>query len=149
MPTASTPPAHVIIVEDNEALREAMAEHLMDEGYLVRAVADGAALDQALHEAMADVLILDINLPIEDGYTISKRIRASFPTIGIMILSARVQTRDTQSQGQAADMQLAKPLAPQVLSEAIRHLCQIAASRRLQIRPAGGPQPKCPHTKVG
>ena len=149
MPTASMPPAHVIIVEDNEALREAMAEHLMDEGYLVRAVADGATLDQALHEAMADVLILDINLPIEDGYTISKRIRASFPAIGIMILSARVQTRDTQSQGQAADMQLAKPLAPQVLSEAIRHLCQLAANRRLQIRPAGGPHPKCPHPKVG
>ena len=141
------PPAHVIIVEDNEALREAMAEHLMDEGYLVRAVADGATLDQALHEAMADVLILDINLPIEDGYTISKRIRASFPAIGIMILSARVQTRDTQSQGRAADMQLAKPLAPQVLSEAIRHLCQLAANRRLQIRPAGGPHPKCPHPK--
>ena len=143
------PPAHVIIVEDNEALREAMAEHLMDEGYQVRAVADGATLDQALHEAMADVLILDINLPIEDGYTISKRIRASFPAIGIMILSARVQTRDTQSQGQAADMQLAKPLAPQVLSEAIRHLCQLAASRRLQIRPGVGPQPKCPQPKVG
>ena len=149
MPTASMPPAHVIIVEDNEALREAMAEHLMDEGYLVRAVADGATLDQALHEAMADVLILDINLPIEDGYTISKRIRASFPAIGIMILSARVQTRDTQSQGRAADMQLAKPLAPQVLSEAIRHLCQLAASRRLQIRPGVGPQPKCPQPKVG
>ena len=131
------------------AVREAMAEHLMDEGYLVRAVADGATLDQALHEAMADVLILDINLPIEDGYTISKRIRASFPAIGIMILSARVQTRDTQSQGQAADMQLAKPLAPQVLSEAIRHLCQLAASRRLQIRPGVGPQPKCPQPKVG
>jgi len=143
------PPAHVIIVEDNEALREAMAEHLMDEGYQVRAVADGATLDQALHEAMADVLILDINLPIEDGYTISKRIRASFPTIGIMILSARVQTNESRSQGQNADMQLAKPLAPQVLSEAIRHLCQLAASRRLQIRPAGGPQPKCPQPKVG
>jgi len=130
MRTASIPPAQVIIVEDHEAVREAMTEHLMDEGYVVRAVADGAALDKALHQAMADVLILDINLPIEDGYAISKRMRASFPAIGIMILSARVQTNESRSQGHTADMQLAKPLAPQVLSEAIRHLCQLAASRR-------------------
>ena len=126
MRTAYIPPGQVIIVEDNEAVREAMTEHLMDEGYVVRGVADGAALD----EAMADALILDINLPIEDGYAISKRMRASFPAIGIMILSARVQTNESRSQGQNADMQLAKPLAPQVLSEAIRHLCQLAASRR-------------------
>jgi DNA-binding response OmpR family regulator len=130
MPTSSTPPAQIIIVEDNEAVREAMAEHLMDQGYAVRGVADGAALDQALHDAMADALILDINLPLEDGYAISRRIRASFPDIGILILSARVQTNESRSQGQNADMQLAKPLAPQVLSEAIRHLCQLAASRR-------------------
>jgi len=131
MPTSSTPSAQIIIVEDNEAVREAMAEHLMDQGYAVRGVADGAALDQALHDAMADALILDINLPLEDGYAISRRIRASFPAIGILILSARVQTRDTPSLGQAAEMQLAKPITPQAFSAAIRQLCQLAASRRL------------------
>jgi DNA-binding response OmpR family regulator len=131
MPTSSTPSTQIIIVEDNEAVREAMAEHLMDQGYAVRGVADGAALDLALHDAMADALILDINLPLEDGYAISRRIRASFPDIGILILSARVQTRDTPSLGQAADMQLAKPITPQALSAAIRQLCQLAASRRL------------------
>ena len=115
MPTSSTPSTQIIIVEDNEAVREAMAEHLMDQGYAVRGVADGAALDLAL----------------EDGYAISRRIRASFPDIGILILSARVQTRDTPSLGQAADMQLAKPITPQALSAAIRQLCQLAASRRL------------------
>jgi len=131
MPTRSVPSAHIIIVEDNDAVREAMAEHLTDEGYAVRGVADGTALDQALHHAMAEVLILDINLPIEDGYAIAKRIRASFPAIGILILSARVQTRDTASLGHAADMQLAKPIAPQALSEAVRQLCHLAARRRL------------------
>jgi DNA-binding response OmpR family regulator len=128
MPTSST---QIIIVEDNEAVREAMAEHLMDEGYAVRGVGDGAALDLALHHAMADALILDINLPLEDGHAISRRIRARFPAIGILILSARVQTRDTPSLGHAADMQLAKPITPQALSEAIRQLCQLVARRRL------------------
>jgi two-component system OmpR family response regulator len=131
MPTRSAPPTQIIIVEDNEAVRDAMAEHLMDEGYAVRGVADGATLDQALRLDMADALILDIHLPIEDGYAISKRIRASFPAIGILILSARVQTRETASLGQAADMQLAKPITPQALSEAIRQLCDLAARRRL------------------
>ena len=63
----------VILVEDNMALREALEHHLRDAGFSTRGVGDGQELNQELAISMPDVIVLDLNLPEEDGLSICKR----------------------------------------------------------------------------
>ena len=65
----------ILIVEDNYALRETLADYLLEQGFNLRCVDDGEELNAALAEKICDVLVLDLNLPNEDGLSISKRIR--------------------------------------------------------------------------
>jgi len=83
--------ADIIIVDDNPAIREALAEYLLDTGYTVRTAGDGPALDLLLQARPADALILDVNLPGENGYAIASRVREALPWIGILILSAQLK----------------------------------------------------------
>ncbi|RZI55434.1 MAG: response regulator, partial [Zymomonas sp.] len=65
----------VIVVEDNEILREEMLLFLSEDGFDVRGVYSGEGLNKAIEERPADLLILDLNLPGEDGISITRRIR--------------------------------------------------------------------------
>ncbi len=123
------PLADIIIVEDNPAIREALAEYLLDEGFAVRTANDGATLDLLLQARSADALILDLNLPHENGYAIAKRVRQSFPAIGILILSARVKGDPSDTQAAIADLQLAKPVEPRALAQAVRQVHALAMAR--------------------
>ncbi len=122
--------ADIIIVEDNPAIREALAEYLLDEGFAVRTASDGNALDLLLQARTADALILDLNLPHENGYAIAKRVRQSFPAIGILILSARVKGDASDPQAAIADLQMAKPVQPHALAQAVRQVYALAMARR-------------------
>jgi CheY-like chemotaxis protein len=74
--------ASLILVEDNDALREELENYLSEEGFDVRGVDCGESLNLALLERPADILILDLNMAEEDGLSICKRIRKSMPAIG-------------------------------------------------------------------
>jgi DNA-binding response OmpR family regulator len=102
-------PIDILIVEDNYALRESLADYLQSEGFNLRCVDDGEELNAELAKRVCDVLVLDLNLPNEDGISIAKRIRSAFPKMGIVILTARVQGVDrTQSYESGADIYLTK-----------------------------------------
>lgn len=106
-------PIDVVIVEDNYALRESLADYLQSEGFQLRCVDEGEELNAELSMRVCDVLVLDLNLPNEDGISIAKRIRNAFPKMGIVILTARVQGIDrTQSYESGADIYLTKPVSP-------------------------------------
>ncbi len=115
--------ADILIVEDNYALRESLSDYLKSEGFSLRCVDDGEELNEALSTRACDVLVLDLNLPNEDGLSISKRIRNAYPKMGIVILTARVQGIDrTQSYESGADIYLTKPVSPSELRTVILNL---------------------------
>ena len=115
--------ADILIVEDNYALRESLSDYLKSEGFSIRCVDDGEELNEALSSRACDVLVLDLNLPNEDGISISKRIRNAYPKMGIVILTARVQGIDrTQSYESGADIYLTKPVSPSELRTVILNL---------------------------
>jgi len=115
----------IIIVEDNESLRTEIEDHLKDEGFWVRGVEDGFELNQALSESPAEALLLDLNLPNEDGLEITKRVRKAYPNIGIVILSARVRSVDREGGYEAgADVYITKPAKPQELTIILNNLCR-------------------------
>jgi two-component system phosphate regulon response regulator OmpR len=71
----------------------------------VRGPASGEELNQAIEEQGADILILNLNLPEEDDISIAKRIRQSFPSDGIIMLTARVRSADRlESYATGADV---------------------------------------------
>ena len=117
------PTPSLILVEDNERLREELENYLRDEGFDVRGVDGGQALNQALLERRADVLILDLNMAEEDGISIAKRMRITSPEVGIVMLTARVQSIDKQNGYQSgADVYMTKPARPAELVAALRNL---------------------------
>lgn len=118
-------------MEDNLAVREALCEHLAFEGFDVRGADDGQALTTELALRPADALVLDLNLPFEDGISIATRVRQACPGIGILILSGRVLPRDrAEGYHSGADVYLTKPASPEELTVVLRNLC-----RRLQPAP--------------
>lgn len=89
----------------------------------MRCVDDGQELNEALAKRACDVLVLDLNLPNEDGISISQRIRTAYPKMGIIILTARIQGKDrTQSYESGADIYLTKPVAPDELKTVLLNL---------------------------
>jgi DNA-binding response OmpR family regulator len=123
MNTAKVGIPAVIVVEDNVTLRDELVLFLSEEGFDVRGVSTGEELNVALQAQRADILILDLNLPAEDGISITRRVRRALPTVGIIILSARVRSTDRlEGYATGADVYLTKPTRPDELAAVVRNL---------------------------
>ncbi|HWC11501.1 MAG TPA: response regulator transcription factor [Acidimicrobiales bacterium] len=115
--------ARVVVVDDDEALRNAVRRALRLEGYDVATAADGAdALDQ-LGSLQADLVVLDVLMPVLDGITVCRRLRRSGDRTPILMLTARDAVSDRVTGLDAgADDYLTKPFALEELLARIRAL---------------------------
>jgi two-component system, OmpR family, response regulator len=119
--------ARIAVVEDEASLRADVVEYLSACGHAVVGCEDGRALDRALAENPADLIILDINLPGEDGFSIAKRLR-DHSDVGIIMLTARsVNVDRVVGLEIGADVYLVKPIELRELEAQVRSL-----SRRLR-----------------
>jgi len=110
----------IALVEDDPLLRKEMHYHLKQQGFVVYALDRGSSLDELLLTEPIDTLILDLNLPGEDGLSIAKRIRLSIPLIVIIMLTARTATPERLKGYEAgADIYLSKPIDPEELTAAL------------------------------
>lgn len=129
MPTPdTTPPLNILVVEDDDNLRASILDALGSRGHAVRGVDCAEALPEQADLLQLDFAILDLNLPDEDGISLSKRLRQTHPDLGIIMLSARARSED-RSTGYAsgADIYLTKPASLAELNQAI-----LALARRLK-----------------
>ncbi|MFG1374474.1 response regulator [Xanthobacter oligotrophicus] len=78
----------IVVVDDEEALRETVAEYLAGQGFRVRSAASGRDLDMLLATDQADLILMDVHMPGEDGLTLARRIRSSAQTPIIMLTAA-------------------------------------------------------------
>ncbi len=111
----------VIVTDDEPGLRAMIADYLGAAGLGVRLAADGAELDRLLREAPARVLVLDINMPGEDGLSVARRLRARGERAGIVMLTARGE-EESRLGGLVggADDYIVKPFALSELLARIR-----------------------------
>ena len=88
--------AHILIVEDDEALQEMMSSALRKEGYQVSQAFDGQAAVELVQKESPDLILLDMMLPKLDGCGVIKALKSSFETslIPILVLSARGAQED-------------------------------------------------------
>jgi len=80
--------ARVLIVEDDETIREAVSAALGGAGYEVRAVVDGRDLEAALTGFRPDVVLVDVMLPGRNGFALLEVVR-SHTDAGVLMLTAR------------------------------------------------------------
>jgi DNA-binding response OmpR family regulator len=113
---------HLLVVDDDRALRDRLSRYLTGEGFRVTAVADGPAMDAFLAKQTPDAVILDLMLPGEDGLSLARRLRAE-RDLPIIMLSARGEDIDRIIGLEiGADDYLAKPFNPRELLARIRAL---------------------------
>lgn len=113
----------ILIVEDHDALREVTGDFLNGLGHEVRGAADAEAMDEWLVTMKPDVVVLDVSLPGEDGYSVCARLRKAIPNLGILMLTARVAQEDrVRGYEGGADMYLLKPTSNEELAAAIHSL---------------------------
>jgi DNA-binding response OmpR family regulator len=124
-----------LVVEDDENLRMALEDNLVDEGYEVTAVARGADARKALARGETDLVILDLMLPDMDGYTLCREIRERKMPVRVLMLTARTLESDlVQGFDSGADDYVSKPYRLRELLARVRALL-----RREATEPAQGP----------
>jgi two-component system phosphate regulon response regulator OmpR len=110
----------ILGVDDDPDLRALLADYLSREGFEVAGAEDGAAMDAWLALRQADLAILDLMLPGEDGLALTRRLRAHMD-MPIIMLSARGDDIDRiVGLEVGADDYLAKPFNPRELLARIR-----------------------------
>ncbi|MDL2298635.1 response regulator transcription factor [Synergistaceae bacterium OttesenSCG-928-D05] len=116
----------ILIVDDDMELRELLVELLSEYGYLSEAVKDGAGMFDALKVEIADLILLDIMMPGEDGLTLCRRLRtpgSAYCEIPIIFLTALKDTADkVVGLELGGDDYLCKPFQARELIARIRAL---------------------------
>lgn len=113
----------LLLVEDDAQLSELIAQSLRQVGYALDVCLDGGQADQLLQVEQYDLVILDINLPDIDGFTILSNLRSRDQNTKVLILSALSQTGDkVHGLDLGANDYLAKPFHLDELEARIRNL---------------------------
>lgn len=120
----------ILIVEDDDPLRALLRRGLIEDGYVVDALADGRHCVDYLAGTHYDAVVLDLNLPEEDGLSILRRMRATGQQIPVLILTARDGGADVVAGLDAgADDYLRKPFAFDELEARLRSLARRPPNR--------------------
>jgi DNA-binding response OmpR family regulator len=115
--------ARILIVEDNGDLAAGVADNLRFDGYDVRVAEDGPRGLAAARDWPADLVILDLMLPVMDGYDVLHALRAAGSRVPVIILTARAEEADKiRGFRLDADQYVTKPFGILELLERVRAL---------------------------
>ncbi|MES4892129.1 response regulator transcription factor [Streptomyces sp. NPDC096012] len=114
--------AHVLVAEDDEKQAELIRRSLLAEGHTATVVHDGAAALDAARRLRPDLVVLDLMLPVVDGFGVCRALRAGAdPGIPVVMLTARAAEDDVLlGLDVGADDYLTKPYSPRELMARIR-----------------------------
>ncbi|MFK3774387.1 response regulator [Pseudomonas sp. NPDC089406] len=110
----------LLVVDDDDEIRELLCEYLTEAGYNVLAAADGEQMREQLARCKVDLVVLDLMLPGEDGLSLCRQLQA-MPGLAVIMLSAKGSTLDRIIGLEVgADDYLAKPFEPRELIARIK-----------------------------
>jgi DNA-binding response OmpR family regulator len=102
--------AHLLIVEDDELLRDGLCAQLVHAGHSVSSASDGAQAQRLLESTRFDGVVLDLGLPVVDGISVLQWLRQRLAALPVLILTARDGVDDrVQGLNAGADDYLTKP----------------------------------------
>lgn len=121
---------HIAVVDDEAMVRETVQEYLMRHGYAVSQTDGGAGLRALMADRAVDLVILDVNMPGQDGISIARELR-QLGGIGIILLTANTDTVDrVVGLEVGADDYVAKPFDPRELLARVRAVLRRVASQQ-------------------
>jgi len=111
--TADLP--HILVVDDDRRLRELLQRYLSGNGFVVTSARDAAECRQLLRSLAFDLIVLDVMMPGEDGFSLTESLRCD-STLPILLLTARGDVEDRiAGLERGADDYLTKPFEPREL----------------------------------
>ncbi len=120
----------ILLVEDEDILREIAKDYFLNEGYQVLEAQDGREALSLFNENEVDLVVLDIMLPEVDGWSVCQRIR-KVSQVPIIMLTARVDEDDTLlGFTLGADDYVTKPYSPPILLARAKRLLESRANQK-------------------
>ena len=123
----------ILIVEDTEKIREELTEFLSKYGYEVKAPTDFNNILGVIEEEKPDLILLDINLPVFDGYYICREVRAKSEIPIIIVTSRDSEMDELMSMNLGADDFVTKPYNTQILLARIASVLKRSAKVTSQV----------------
>ena len=122
-PFASPPQGFdVLVVDDDDVLREEMAGYLSEHGFAVHTARDAAEARKQLEASHVDVVVLDVMLPGEDGLSLCQRLNVQGAPSVLMVSAMADSVDRIVGLELGADDYLAKPIVPRELLARVRAL---------------------------
>ena len=124
-PAQSAEKKRVLVVDDFDDAREMYAEYLEFAGFHVETACNGVEAVEKAQEASPDIILMDLSLPVMDGWEATRRIKQDARTrdIPVMALSGHVFAGNAeQARDAGCDDFVAKPCLPQDLENKIRNM---------------------------
>lgn len=122
----------VLYVEDEPFLAKIVQESLESREFAVKLVTDGAQALAAFEEFKPQICVLDVMLPVKDGFTLASEIKLKDPGMPIIFLTAKVQTEDLlQGFASGGNDYLRKPFSMEELIVRIHNLLKITSGNQL------------------
>jgi two-component system, OmpR family, response regulator len=129
--------AHVLAVDDDPIIRDAIADYLGQYEFRVTAVADGGAMQAVLANEVVDLVVLDLKLLAEDGMALARRLRDESAIPIVMLTGRRDEADRVMGLELGADDYLTKPFSPRELLARIRAVLRRRRPEVQQGRPEG------------
>lgn len=130
-------PSAILVVDDDASIRDAIADFLGMHGYRVRPAENAAACERALAAAPADLIVLDVMMPGEDGLSLCRRLAASGTPILMLSALDAVTDRIVGLEVGAWDY-MTKPFEPRELLARVRALLRRPTTDRGEARGHSG-----------
>jgi len=115
-------PTHIMVVEDDPSLSSWISEYLTSHGFLVTVADRGDVAIELVKSDDPDLLLLDIMLPVKDGFEVCREIRAFYHRPILMLTACGEETDEVLGLELGADDYLSKPVKPRVLLARIKAL---------------------------
>lgn len=129
--------ADLVVVDDDAGLSGMLADYLSIAGHGVRIAADAATLDRLISDTTPDLLILDVGLPGEDGFSVARRVRQKLD-IGIIMLTGSIDLVDrVVGLEMGADDYVTKPFSLAEISARIEAVLRRRRETRDRLEPFG------------
>lgn len=135
---------HILVVDDEKDIRDGIRDYFEIHGFRVHGAADGAEMRDVIGREPVSIVILDLRLPGEDGFTLCQELNKQ-PTLGVIMLTGSTETVDkVVGLEMGADDYVAKPFELRELLARVKSLL-----RRLNLTQPEESLPAGREVKVG